>query len=68
MWALCWAADNPALLATMEKTRMYVLRNEEPEEPIVSAGYVCCFRDLEVSISSRKVTTGRMISDPELSS
>ncbi|XP_039278851.1 WD repeat-containing protein 35 [Nilaparvata lugens] len=48
VWAMVWASDNPQLLAIMEKTRMYVLRGNEPEEPITSAGYICYFHDLEI--------------------
>lgn len=44
VWAMKWASDNPELLAIMEKTRMYVLRGLEPEEPILSSGYICSFR------------------------
>ncbi|KAK6623541.1 hypothetical protein RUM43_009393 [Polyplax serrata] len=61
VWALCWASDNPTLLATMEKTRMYILRNEEPEEPIVSAGYICWFKDLEI----RGVLLDEIMKNPE---
>lgn len=48
VWAMVWASDNPQLLAIMEKTRMYVLRGIDPEEPILSAGYICSFQDLEI--------------------
>lgn len=44
VWAMQWASDNPELLAIMEKTRMYVLRGLEPEEPILSSGYICSFQ------------------------
>lgn len=44
VWALKWASDNPELLAIMEKTRMYVIRGNEPEEPIQSSGYICSFK------------------------
>lgn len=44
VWAMVWASDNPQLLAIMEKTRMYVLRDIDPEEPILSAGYICSFQ------------------------
>jgi hypothetical protein len=44
VWAMKWASDNPELLAIMEKTRMYILRGLEPEEPIVSSGYICSFQ------------------------
>lgn len=49
VWALCWAKDNPQLMAIMEKTRMYVLRGADPEEPISCSGYICNFEDLEIT-------------------
>lgn len=49
VWAMCWASDNPQLLAIMEKTRMYVLRGVDPEEPISCSGYICNFEDLEIT-------------------
>ncbi|XP_030387357.1 WD repeat-containing protein 35 [Scaptodrosophila lebanonensis] len=49
VWAVCWAKDNPLLLALMEKTRMYVFRGNDPEEPISCAGYICTFEDLEIT-------------------
>lgn len=49
VWAICWAKDNPQLLAIMEKTRMYVLRGADPEEPISCSGYICSFGDLEIT-------------------
>ncbi|KAF7991771.1 hypothetical protein HCN44_010572 [Aphidius gifuensis] len=48
VWAMCWAQDNPSLLAIMEKTRMYVIRGIDPEEPLSCSGYICCFNDLEI--------------------
>lgn len=33
----------------MEKTRMYVLRGADPEEPISCSGYICNFDDLEIT-------------------
>ena len=47
-WALCWAQDNPRLLAVLEKHRMYVFRGLEPEEPISCSGYICSFNELEI--------------------
>lgn len=44
VWAMCWASDNPQLLAIMEKTRMYVFKGIYPEEPMASSGYICCFQ------------------------
>lgn len=49
VWAVCWARDNPQLLAIMEKTRMYVFRGSDPEEPLSCSGYICDFDDLEIT-------------------
>lgn len=49
VWSVCWAKDNPQLLAVMEKTRMYIFKNSDPEEPISSCGYICKFEDLEIT-------------------
>lgn len=49
VWTMCWAKDNPQLLAIMEKTRMYVFRGADPEEPISCYGYLCNFEDLEIT-------------------
>ena len=38
VWDMKWADDNPELFAMMEKTRMYIFRNQEPEEPHLSSG------------------------------
>ena len=48
VWDMLWSDDNPELFAMMEKTRMYIFRGEEPEEPVSSSGYLCKFSDLEV--------------------
>jgi WD repeat-containing protein 35 len=61
VWDMKWASDNPELFAMMEKTRMYIFRKLEPEEPILSAGYICSFRDLEI----RAVLLDEVLRDPE---
>uniref|UniRef100_A0A0G4GH72 Uncharacterized protein n=1 Tax=Chromera velia CCMP2878 TaxID=1169474 RepID=A0A0G4GH72_9ALVE len=48
VWDIRWASDNPDLFAIMEKTRMYVVRGSQPEEPILSNGYICSFKDLKI--------------------
>lgn len=49
VWDMRWADDNPELFSMMEKTRMYIFRNQDPEEPIQCSGYICKFSDLEVT-------------------
>ena len=61
VWDMKWATDNPDLFAMMEKTRMYVFRNLEPEEPILSSGYICNFSDLEI----QAVLLDEILRDPE---
>mmetsp|Transcript_10684 Transcript_10684/g.30908 ORF Transcript_10684/g.30908 Transcript_10684/m.30908 type:complete len:1031 (+) Transcript_10684:210-3302(+) len=48
VWDMRWASDNPDLFALMEKTRMYVVRGTDPEEPVLSNGYICSFKDLHI--------------------
>lgn len=61
MWSIVWSTDNPALCALMEKNRLFVLRDFEPEEPVLSAGYLCDFTDLEV----KAVLLDDVLKDPE---
>lgn len=61
VWSLTWSTDNPGLCALMEKNRLFVLKNFEAEEPILSAGYLCDFTDLEV----RSVLLDEILKDPE---
>lgn len=48
VWNMKWADDNAELLAVMEKSRMYVLRGAEPEEPVSCTAYLCSFHELQV--------------------
>ncbi|XP_029586677.1 WD repeat-containing protein 35 isoform X1 [Salmo trutta] len=61
VWDMQWANDNPDLFAMMEKTRMYVFRNLDPEEPIQTSGYICNFEDLEI----KSVLLDEIMKDPE---
>ncbi|XP_060810811.1 WD repeat-containing protein 35 [Amyelois transitella] len=51
VWGARWAADNPRLLAVAEKARLYVLRDAQPEEPLAGQGYVCQFKELEITMA-----------------
>jgi WD repeat-containing protein 35 len=46
---MLWAEDYPELCVMMEKTRMYVYRGTDPEEPVLSSGYLTRFTDLCVT-------------------
>ncbi|EDV23603.1 uncharacterized protein TRIADDRAFT_50569 [Trichoplax adhaerens] len=61
VWDMKWAEDRPDLFAMTEKTRMYIFRNMDPEEPITSSGYICKFNDLEV----RSVLLDEVFKDPD---
>uniref|UniRef100_A0A7M4EBJ1 WD repeat-containing protein 35 n=3 Tax=Crocodylus porosus TaxID=8502 RepID=A0A7M4EBJ1_CROPO len=61
VWDMKWAKDNPDLFAMMEKTRMYVFRNLDPEEPIQTSGYICNFEDLEI----KTVLLDEILKNPE---
>ncbi|XP_052755519.1 WD repeat-containing protein 35 isoform X2 [Galleria mellonella] len=49
VWSALWASDNPQMLAVAEKARLYVLRDSEPEEPLTMQGYLCKFKELEIT-------------------
>lgn len=61
VWDMKWADDNAELFAMMEKTRMYIFRNLDPEEPILSSGYICQFNDLEV----KAILLDEIMKDPD---
>lgn len=61
VWSIVWSTDNPNLCALMEKNRLFVLNNFEQEDPILSAGYLCDFTDLEV----KAVLLDEILKDPE---
>lgn len=47
---MLWSSDNPELFAMMEKTRMYIFRGLDPEEPVQSSAYLCEFANLEIKV------------------
>ncbi|PVD32416.1 hypothetical protein C0Q70_07850 [Pomacea canaliculata] len=61
VWDMKWAEDNSELFAMMEKTRMYIFRNLDPEEPILSSGYICQFSELQI----RSVLLDEILKNPE---
>lgn len=61
VWDMKWADDNPELFSMMEKTRMYIFRSLEPEEPILSSGYICQFSDLQI----KSVLLDEIMKDPD---
>eukprot|EP01013_Petalomonas_cantuscygni_P011975 TRINITY_DN2567_c0_g1_i1.p1 TRINITY_DN2567_c0_g1~~TRINITY_DN2567_c0_g1_i1.p1 ORF type:complete len:1282 (-),score=375.63 TRINITY_DN2567_c0_g1_i1:194-4039(-) len=61
VWAMQWADDDERLIAVMEKTRLYVFRDLEPSEPILSSSYLCGFSDLKV----RTAMLDDLMADPD---
>ena len=61
VWNMKWASDNPDLFAIMEKTRMYIVRGLQPEEPVLSNAYICAFKDLQI----QSVLIDEVIQNPE---
>ena len=41
---------------------MYIFRNLEPEEPVLSSGYICQFHDLQI----KSVMLDEILKDPEI--
>lgn len=61
VWDLRWAKDSPDLFACMEKTKMYVIRGLEPEEPVASIGNICEFNNLQI----RSIVLDEILKTPE---
>eukprot|EP01116_Phalansterium_solitarium_P021577 TRINITY_DN6773_c0_g1_i3.p1 TRINITY_DN6773_c0_g1~~TRINITY_DN6773_c0_g1_i3.p1 ORF type:complete len:1019 (-),score=496.25 TRINITY_DN6773_c0_g1_i3:92-3148(-) len=61
VWDMKWSDDNPNLFSMMEKTRMYIFRGLDVEEPIPSSGYICQFNNLKV----KSVMLDEIMQNPE---
>ncbi|GMH42155.1 hypothetical protein BSKO_10074 [Bryopsis sp. KO-2023] len=48
VWDMKWSKDSPNHIAILEKSRLYILRGTDPEEPVQSTAHLCEFQDLEV--------------------
>lgn len=61
VWDMKWASDNGELFAMMEKTRMYIFRGLDPEEPVLSSAYLCTFNKLKI----KAVLLDEIMSEPD---
>ncbi|KAJ9468906.1 Intraflagellar transport protein 122-like protein [Diplonema papillatum] len=61
VWDMKWAGDNEELFAMMEKTRMYIFRGLDPEEPILSSANICAFDNLKI----KAVVLDDIMTEPE---
>ncbi|KAI8923680.1 hypothetical protein BC831DRAFT_436905 [Entophlyctis helioformis] len=61
VWDMRWASDNPEMFTIMEKTRMYIFRNVDPEDPLNCVGYICDFEGLQV----KTILLDDIMKDPE---
>jgi len=50
VWEMKWSEDTPDSFVVLEKTRVIVFNNCEPEEPVSYIGNIFDFRDLEIKI------------------
>jgi WD repeat-containing protein 35 len=48
VWNVVWADDNPSMFVSMEKIKMLIFRETQPEEPCPCSGYICSFNELQV--------------------
>ncbi|RNF04337.1 WD repeat domain 35 [Trypanosoma rangeli] len=61
VWSMRWSKDDPELLVVMEKSRMYIFRGIEAEEPVQSCAYICKFKSFKV----RALQLDEIMQDPE---
>lgn len=50
VWNVMWSEDLPDQVAYIERGKLTILKNFEPEEPYVINGYICKFKDLLVTL------------------
>jgi hypothetical protein len=60
-WDVCWSDDDDDMFAVLEKAKMYVFRNLNPQEPVTSSGYLCKFSQLQIT----SIQLDELIKDPE---
>ena len=48
-WCMKWADDSPGLFVSLERQKLYVYREFEVEEPIISMTHICAFHGLVVT-------------------
>lgn len=48
-WCMKWADDAPGLFVSLERQKLYIYREFEAEEPIVSMTHICSFHDLVIT-------------------
>ncbi|VDM97214.1 unnamed protein product [Thelazia callipaeda] len=60
-WNMKWDEEKDDSIAIMEKSKLYIVRNTETEEPVVNGGYICCFRSLIV----RTVLLDEIMQNPQ---
>lgn len=46
VWDIRWSTDDPDLYVVLEKSKMFIFRGAEPEEPVQCSATVCEFKDL----------------------
>ncbi|PWU89489.1 putative intraflagellar transport protein 122B [Trypanosoma cruzi] len=61
VWNVRWSKDDPELFAVLEKSRMYIFRGTEAEEPVQSRACICKFKSLKV----RALQLDDIMHDPE---
>jgi WD repeat-containing protein 35 len=61
VWDFVFAKDNAESFAVMEKTRMFIFRGLDPEEPVVTSAHPCRFEGLRM----RALNLDDTLSDPE---
>lgn len=61
VWNMHWAKDDPEKFVVMEKSRMFIFRDYEAEDPVQSSAYICKYKSLKV----RALQFDEIMQDPE---
>jgi len=63
VWNMAWSSDTPNQFAALEKNRLYIYNDLEPEDPIVGLYHIAEFSNLELlSIDISNIMTDPMVS------
>jgi len=49
VWDLIWTNDDSIKFCFMEKNRLFIIKDLEPEEPLICNGYIADFSQLEIT-------------------
>ena len=50
MWEVIWSNEDTLKFCFMEKNRLFIIKDLDPEEPLICNGYIADFSQLEITV------------------